>query len=112
MESSRSCVAQRRAELLDQSAVAAQAAVWAIREQLRVGAIDFNQYAVIQQNLIQQQDLWVQARGEIAIGLIQVYRALGGGWQIRLAPAPTSEANAAPSVPPPPPTPAVLEPAP
>jgi NodT family efflux transporter outer membrane factor (OMF) lipoprotein len=104
--------AQRRAELLDQSAVAAQAAVWAIREQLRVGAIDFNQYAVIQQNLIQQQDLWAQARGEIAIGLIQVYRALGGGWQIRLAPSPTSEANAAPSVPPPPPTPAVLEPAP
>src|SRR5262249_8852454 len=25
-----------------------------------------------------------QVRGEIALGLIQVYRALGGGWQIRL----------------------------
>ncbi len=102
--------AQRRAELLDQSAVAAQAAVWAIREQLRVGAIDFNQYAVIQQNLIQQQDLWAQARGEIAIGLIDVYRALGGGWQIRLEPAATPVA-AAPPVPPPP-TPAVLKPSP
>ena len=28
--------------------------------------------------------LWAQARGQIALGLIQVYRALGGGWQIRL----------------------------
>jgi NodT family efflux transporter outer membrane factor (OMF) lipoprotein len=93
--------AQRRAELLDQSAAAAQTAVWAIREQLRAGAIDFNQYAVIQQNLIQQQDLWAQARGEIALGLIQVYRALGGGWQIRLAPAPVSEVATAPAAPPP-----------
>jgi hypothetical protein len=24
-----------------------------------------------------------QAQGEIALGLIQVYRALGGGWQLR-----------------------------
>ena len=76
--------AQRRAKLLNDSAVAAGTAVQAIRAQLRVGAIDFNQYAVIQQNLITQQDLWAQARGEIALGLVQVYRALGGGWEIRL----------------------------
>ncbi|MBI1914992.1 MAG: hypothetical protein HYS12_09695 [Planctomycetes bacterium] len=30
-----------------------------------------------------QQNLLAEARGEIAQGLIQVYRALGGGWQIR-----------------------------
>ena len=30
-----------------------------------------------------QQNLLAQARGSIALGLIQVYRALGGGWQIR-----------------------------
>src|SRR5262249_4561616 len=47
---------------------------------------DFNRYAVILQNLIQQQDLWAQARGQIALGLIDTYRALGGGWQIRCSP--------------------------
>ena len=29
------------------------------------------------------QNLHVQAQGDVALGLIQVYRALGGGWQIR-----------------------------
>jgi NodT family efflux transporter outer membrane factor (OMF) lipoprotein len=77
--------AQRRARLLDESSRAASKAVQVIREQLGVGKIDFNQYAVIQQALIQQQDLWAQARGEIAVGLIEVYRALGGGWEIRFA---------------------------
>ena len=48
------------------------------------GTGDFNRFAVIQQNLISQQDAWAQARGNIAQGLIQVYKALGGGWQIRL----------------------------
>jgi NodT family efflux transporter outer membrane factor (OMF) lipoprotein len=51
-----------------------------------LGVVDFNRYAVIQQTLIQQQDLWAQSRGDIALGLIEVYRALGGGWQIRLTP--------------------------
>ena len=98
--------AQRRAELLDQSAAAAKTAVFAISEQLRVGAIDFNQYAVIQQNLIQQQDLWARARGEIALGLIQVYRALGGGWEIRLPSPSNSPPASVPQELPPPPLPA------
>jgi hypothetical protein len=32
---------------------------------------------------VTQQDTLAQAQGEIVTGLIQVYRALGGGWQIR-----------------------------
>ncbi len=47
---------------------------------------DFNRYAVIQQNLINQQDAQAQARGQIAQGLITVYRSLGGGWEIRCTP--------------------------
>jgi NodT family efflux transporter outer membrane factor (OMF) lipoprotein len=47
------------------------------------GQIDFNRLAVLELNLVQQQNLLAQARGDIALGLIQVYRALGGGWQIR-----------------------------
>jgi hypothetical protein len=48
--------------------------------------IDFNRYAVIVQNLIQQQDQWAQSRGQVDLGLIEVYRGLGGGWQLRLQP--------------------------
>jgi len=74
--------AQRRAMLLGQSADASSKAVEVICDQFVVGQIDFNQYAVIQQNLIEQQDLCAQAQGEIAVGLIEVYRALGGGWEM------------------------------
>ena len=96
--------AQRREKLLDGSATAARTAVLAIREQLRVGVVDFNQYAVLQRSLIQQQDLWAQARGDIARGLIQVYRALGGGWEIRLpeAAAPPPEPELPEDISPPP----------
>ncbi|MGI6418968.1 MAG: efflux transporter outer membrane subunit [Thermoguttaceae bacterium] len=77
--------AQERARLYDQSAAAARSAVDAIQGQLLHGRIDYNQYATIQQTLIQTQTLAAQAHGDIAFGLIQVYRALGGGWEIRQA---------------------------
>jgi hypothetical protein len=51
--------------------------------QYKAGQIDVNRLAVLELNLVQQQNLLAQARGDIALGLIQVYRALGGGWQIR-----------------------------
>jgi len=76
--------AQRRSKLLDESVVAAQAAVKIVILQYEKGAVDFNRYALIQQNLVTQQDSATQAHGQIAQGLIQVYRALGGGWEIRL----------------------------
>ena len=47
-----------------------------------MGTVDFNRVALIEQNLVQQQDLQAQSYGEIAQGLIQIYRALGGGWEI------------------------------
>ncbi len=53
---------------------------------------DYNRYATIEQNLISQQDQLAQSQGQIALGLIQVYKALGGGWEIRCesGPSPTS----------------------
>jgi hypothetical protein len=44
---------------------------------------------------VQQEDTLAQAQGEIALGLIQIYRALGGGWQIRLT---GCEPNASPPI--------------
>ncbi len=40
-----------------------------------------DQIAFITITKVQQQDLQAQAHGAIALGLIQVYRALGGGWE-------------------------------
>jgi NodT family efflux transporter outer membrane factor (OMF) lipoprotein len=78
--------AQKRAVLLDESRLYAQRAVDVIVAKYEAGiaGVDFNRYAVIEQTLINQEDLWAQARGQIAQGLIQVYRALGGGWEVRL----------------------------
>src|SRR5262249_31261031 len=45
--------------------------------------VDFNRVALLEQNLVQQQDLLAQAQGDIALGLVHTYRALGGGWEIR-----------------------------
>ena len=87
--------AQRRWRLLDESVRAAKTARDVAFAQYEKGGVaaggvsvvgDFNRYAVIQQTLIQQQDLWAQAQGEIAQGLIQVYRALGGGWELQPIP--------------------------
>ncbi len=51
--------------------------------QYKSGKIDFNRLVVLELNLVQQQNIQAQALGDVALGLIQVYRALGGGWQIK-----------------------------
>ncbi len=76
---------QERSKLLDESVAAAERAVKTVILQYEKGLVDFNRYATIEQNLVTQQDSSAQARGQIAQGLISVYRALGGGWEIRLA---------------------------
>ena len=76
---------QQRAQSMSVSVMAAEKSVKVALAQYRGGLIDFNRVALVEQNLVQQQDLLAQSRGEIALGLVQVYRALGGGWQIRCA---------------------------
>jgi NodT family efflux transporter outer membrane factor (OMF) lipoprotein len=79
-------VAQDRARLLGESVDAAYRALAVIVAQYEAGlqGVDFNRYAVILQSLVSQQDQWAVSQGQIGQGLIQVYRALGGGWEIRL----------------------------
>ncbi|MEN6405454.1 MAG: efflux transporter outer membrane subunit [Thermoguttaceae bacterium] len=74
--------AQERTKLLNESVDSAQKAVDIVFKEYRVGTVDFNRVALIEQNLVQQQDLQAQSHGEISQGLIRVYRALGGGWQL------------------------------
>lgn len=62
-----------------------------------LAGVDFNRYATIVQSLVQQQDLWVQSRGQIVQGLIETYRALGGGWQTGLSESPEQDGSFTPA---------------
>jgi NodT family efflux transporter outer membrane factor (OMF) lipoprotein len=76
--------AHQRVRLQQVSAYAGLAAVKAIRDLWNGGLLnDYTRVAQLEQNLVLLQDTLAQAEGEIALGLIQLYKAMGGGWQIR-----------------------------
>jgi NodT family efflux transporter outer membrane factor (OMF) lipoprotein len=76
--------AQKEVELLEKSVAASREVVRIGNEKMEAGTkFDFVQVSLLEQNLVQQDNLLAQAKGDVALGLIQVYRALGGGWQIR-----------------------------
>jgi outer membrane protein TolC len=52
--------------------------------QANAGATNFDRVFVVQAQATVQQDNLATSEGNIALNLIQIYRALGGGWQIRL----------------------------
>ena len=51
--------------------------------QFREGEIDFTPLYVLQANIVTQQIDLVRAKAEISLNLIKLYKALGGGWQLR-----------------------------
>ncbi len=55
------------------------------KEQWRQGAADYTPVFLFEERLAQQQDQLAQTRGSITLSLIDLYRALGGGWEMRLA---------------------------
>jgi NodT family efflux transporter outer membrane factor (OMF) lipoprotein len=79
--------AQQRTKSQAASVADAKRAVDIVVAQYSQGVTDLTRVTLLQQNLVPLQDTLAQAQGEIATGLIQVYRALGGGWEIRLGPA-------------------------
>jgi NodT family efflux transporter outer membrane factor (OMF) lipoprotein len=73
---------QLQARSVEESAQAAERSMELVVAQYRVGRVDFNRVFTAQAQLVTQQDQLAIARGNIALGLIAVYRALGGGWQV------------------------------
>jgi NodT family efflux transporter outer membrane factor (OMF) lipoprotein len=73
---------QERAELLAQSAESGKLALDLAIRQYQGGLVDFTTVTVAQQALLQEQDGLAIALGDRANSLVQVYRALGGGWEI------------------------------
>jgi outer membrane protein TolC len=74
--------AQQRAKFQAASVKDAQEAVDIALAQYKNGTIDFTRVTQLETTLVTQQDTLAQAQGEIVTGLIQVYKALGGGWQL------------------------------
>ncbi|HET8564541.1 MAG TPA: transporter, partial [Candidatus Binatia bacterium] len=51
--------------------------------QYREGIKDFTTVLSAQQSLLSEQDSLASTLGSISLGLVGVYRAIGGGWEIR-----------------------------
>jgi len=75
--------AQDRAGFLARSTAAAKNALDLAVLQYREGIKDFTTVLVAQQALLNEQDNLATALGSISTNLVLVYRALGGGWEIR-----------------------------
>jgi outer membrane protein TolC len=76
---------QSRAQLDERvaAAEAAQRAVDISTIQYEDGLVTFNTVISTLQSLVAQQDLLATAQGSVAANLVEVYRALGGGWEVR-----------------------------
>lgn len=69
--------------LLKQSVAAANNALRIAIDQYQLGTRDFTTVLTAEQNLYQAQSSLAAAEGNVSTSLISVFRALGGGWQIR-----------------------------
>jgi NodT family efflux transporter outer membrane factor (OMF) lipoprotein len=97
---------REQADALLESVKAAKAASQIGIDQYRAGTIDFNRVFNLETAQVQQQDQLAVAQGNIALNLIAVYRALGGGWELREQKAGACPAPAQPIAPAQPATPA------
>jgi NodT family efflux transporter outer membrane factor (OMF) lipoprotein len=70
-----------RTAALRESVTAAQKVVDLVGMRYTEGAVDFTTVLVAQQFLLEQQNLLVASEGEVALTLVTLYRALGGGWE-------------------------------
>jgi len=74
---------QQEAGFLDDSVKASQRSVDLSMLQYKEGLVDYQRVLDSQRFLTDQQDVWTATRGEVIVNLVAMYKALGGGWQIR-----------------------------
>ena len=75
---------QEEVRFLRESTKAATRSVELSQIQYREGLVDFQRVIDSQRTQVQAQDLLTGTEGSVAENLVAVYKALGGGWQIRL----------------------------
>ena len=74
---------RQQVDLLRRSVAAANSALTVALNQYKLGTRDFTTVLNTEQSLYQAQSSLAAASGSVATSLASVYRALGGGWQIR-----------------------------
>jgi NodT family efflux transporter outer membrane factor (OMF) lipoprotein len=74
---------QERAKLLADAARKVESALELEVIRYKEGESDFTGVFVLQGDLVQKQDQLAQAQGDVVTSLVGVYKALGGGWEIR-----------------------------
>ena len=84
---------QQETTFRSQAAEAASRSTEIARIQYREGAVDFQRVIDSERSLVVQQDRWADTRGQIALSLISMYKALGGGWEVRTGHDFVSEQN-------------------
>jgi NodT family efflux transporter outer membrane factor (OMF) lipoprotein len=76
--------AQKEAEYLSQGVTSSKRSVELSLLQYEEGFADYQRVLDSTRALTQKQDLYAQIQGQIATDFIGLYKALGGGWQIRI----------------------------
>jgi NodT family efflux transporter outer membrane factor (OMF) lipoprotein len=84
---------RKESDFLGEGTRAAKRSVEIANTQYRDGTVDFQRVVDSERALVGQQDEWTRARGDIAINLIALYKALGGGWELRQGQEFISDAN-------------------
>jgi NodT family efflux transporter outer membrane factor (OMF) lipoprotein len=74
---------QQEAGYLFDSVKASQRSVDLSTLQYKEGLVDFQRVLDSQRALANEQDAWTTTRGDTILNLVALYKALGGGWQIR-----------------------------
>jgi NodT family efflux transporter outer membrane factor (OMF) lipoprotein len=74
---------QQRVRFLEDAVEETEQALRLLTLSFKEGSIDFTGVFVVQADLTSKQDQLAAARGDIATSLIGLYKALGGGWEIR-----------------------------
>jgi outer membrane protein TolC len=76
--------AQRQVQFLTSSVQSANHAVELAEFQYREGTTDYTRVLTTQQALVSEQDRLVSTRGTVSLNLVAMYKALGGGWELRV----------------------------
>lgn len=71
----------RRRQALEEAVARAREAYQISLDRYRVGAIDYQTLLNTQRSLLTAENGEVQARLDVLLALVQLYKALGGGWQ-------------------------------
>ena len=74
-------VSSDRFAALGRAVVAAEASVKQTQTLYKSGLTDFQNVLNMERDLFEQQNLQAASEGEIARRIVDIFRALGGGWQ-------------------------------